>query len=408
MKYVVIVLSIVSLALAARVSGQKVAAGNSPDQRPAPRSLDSLQPEPVKDAGTHMVLSKPGGQPLDPILQILGTAPKEPPGEFLKQTPASEEPITVFQVLKNGDVLFGQNAGLKRHAADDPHTPLRADPSWSSPIDFWYDGQNRKLHVRSLLLTENGDAPDIGLRRSGDGTYPNGPPLASRRNQNLGIIHWMGWAADAGFDDRSAQIHARAAEDITSKGAGGTLHFATTPIGSTGAPVDRIIIASNGNIGIGAAAPAASLHVVRGTGAGFVEDYYSADALEPGDVVVIAPGADQLSVVKSTAAYDQKVVGVVSGDPAIRVTEYLGDPEQEHKFPRPNQFPVSVAGRVSIKVSAENGPIQPGDYLTSSSTPGVAMKATKKGAVVGKALESHSGESAGQIKMLADVTWFMP
>ena len=36
----------------------------------------------------------------------------------------------------------------------------------------------------------------------------------------------------------------------------------------------------------------------------------------------------------------------------------------------------------------ENGPIAAGDPLTSSSVPGVAMKATASGYVIGKALES--------------------
>jgi len=48
-------------------------------------------------------------------------------------------------------------------------------------------------------------------------------------------------------------------------------------------------------------------------------------------------------------------------------------------------------GIVPCKVSAENGPIQPGDLLVTSTTPGHAMKGTDRnlmlGAVVGKALE---------------------
>jgi len=45
---------------------------------------------------------------------------------------------------------------------------------------------------------------------------------------------------------------------------GGSLRFATSPSGTTGgsAPVDRMVIASNGDIGIGIAVPSAKLHVV--------------------------------------------------------------------------------------------------------------------------------------------------
>jgi hypothetical protein len=52
---------------------------------------------------------------------------------------------------------------------------------------------------------------------------------------------------------------------------------------------------------------------------------------------------------------------------------------------------VALAGRVPVKVSLENGPIEVGDLLTSaSSTPGVAMKATGPGRVIGMALEPLS------------------
>jgi len=52
---------------------------------------------------------------------------------------------------------------------------------------------------------------------------------------------------------------------------------------------------------------------------------------------------------------------------------------------------LALTGRVPVKVSTENGPIEPGDPLTSSSTPGVAMKATEPGDIIGTALEAYDG-----------------
>jgi hypothetical protein len=55
-----------------------------------------------------------------------------------------------------------------------------------------------------------------------------------------------------------------------------------------------------------------------------------------------------------------------------------------------NRVPVAVMGKVFCKVDASYGPIEMGDLLTSSATPGHAMKAAKPGrafgAVIGKAL----------------------
>jgi hypothetical protein len=54
--------------------------------------------------------------------------------------------------------------------------------------------------------------------------------------------------------------------------------------------------------------------------------------------------------------------------------------------------PLVLAGRVPVKVSLENGPIQNGDFLTASSTPGVAMRASDLGPTIGIALEAFNGE----------------
>ena len=64
---------------------------------------------------------------------------------------------------------------------------------------------------------------------------------------------------------------------------------------------------------------------------------------------------------------------------------------------------MAMMGIVPTKVSTENGPIERGDLLVSSSTPGYAMKGTDgtrmMGAVIGKALAPlHTGQ--GLIEVL--------
>ncbi|HVC08496.1 MAG TPA: hypothetical protein VNH15_00975, partial [Elusimicrobiota bacterium] len=55
--------------------------------------------------------------------------------------------------------------------------------------------------------------------------------------------------------------------------------------------------------------------------------------------------------------------------------------------------PLVLAGRVPVKVDLEGGPIKIGDYLTSSSRPGYAMKAAGPGPTVGIALENFGTKS---------------
>jgi hypothetical protein len=113
--------------------------------------------------------------------------------------------------------------------------------------------------------------------------------------------------------------------------------------------------------------------------------------IEKGSVVVIDedhPGRLKLS----TGAYDRKVAGIVSGargiQPGISMIQEDALEAGEN---------VSLSGRVYVKADTSAGPIGPGDLLTTSTTPGLAMKAAvhdkAQGAILGKAMTSlSSGE----------------
>jgi len=62
-----------------------------------------------------------------------------------------------------------------------------------------------------------------------------------------------------------------------------------------------------------------------------------------------------------------------------------------------------LAGRVPVKATTENGPIKIGDFLTTSSKPGYAMRCGDPsqctGAILGKALEPLE-EGRGVIEVL--------
>ncbi|MDO8530143.1 MAG: hypothetical protein Q7S10_01940, partial [bacterium] len=125
------------------------------------------------------------------------------------------------------------------------------------------------------------------------------------------------------------------------------------------------------------------------TGADLAESYYTTDpALMAGDVVAIDDSI-VAGVKKTSLAYDSKTLGVISSKPGL----VIGD--SSNVVDRP--VFVALAGRVPVKVSAENGAIKPGDYLTASSRPGVAMKATKAGAVIGQAITGFEGQGVGAV-----------
>lgn len=129
--------------------------------------------------------------------------------------------------------------------------------------------------------------------------------------------------------------------------------------------------------------------LVIDTGADLAEIYTTNDAsIEAGDVVSLDPTL-QAGMKKSQKAYDQSVLGIVSTKPGL----IIGSVDNEGI----NALPVALSGRVPVKISTENGKITAGDYLTTSSIPGVAMKSTKAGAIIGTAMMSFDSEGVGQI-----------
>lgn len=121
---------------------------------------------------------------------------------------------------------------------------------------------------------------------------------------------------------------------------------------------------------------------------------------EPGDVLVISTTADR-TVERSAGAYSTLVAGVYATRPGVLLTEEHIDTDIS------DMVPMGVVGVIPTKVCGENGPIQRGDLLVTSSLTGHAMKAdpdkVKPGQVIGKALESFSGQGTGKIRVLVNV-----
>ena len=69
---------------------------------------------------------------------------------------------------------------------------------------------------------------------------------------------------------------------------------------------------------------------------------------------------------------------------------------------------VGFVGQVYTRVANINGAIKPGDPLSSSSIPGVAVKAVGSGQIVGKALEEFNSDGVGKILVSVNVSWYDP
>lgn len=108
------------------------------------------------------------------------------------------------------------------------------------------------------------------------------------------------------------------------------------------------------------------------------------DKVDPGTVMSLDNDG---KLITSKQQYDKRVAGVISGAGNLKPGLILG-----RKSGCADKVPLALMGRVNCKVDAEYGPIEVGDLLTTSETPGYAMKASDPsrsfGAVIGKALRS--------------------
>jgi len=237
-----------------------------------------------------------------------------------------------------------------------------------------------------VLGSRDGGAESAGVYlHDGDGrpairVEGNGHVLGVKNDNNHDTVHmngrlgslWLGGGGQGG--------------DLFLKKAGGqdAVHLdgdnANLTMGGWG---------SGGNIFLREFGGSETIHIdgstgdIRLTNADCAEDFdVAAGTLaEPGTVMVLDNDA---RLRPSEQPYDRRVAGVVSGAgeyrPAI-VLDRHGD--------APGRQPIALVGKVYCKVDASQSPVEVGDLLTTSSTPGHAMKADPAraaGAVIGKAM----------------------
>ena len=145
---------------------------------------------------------------------------------------------------------------------------------------------------------------------------------------------------------------------------------------------DRMVIDTIGDVFMSGTLSVAKDVVLTGADCAEHFDLVADAQCEPGTVMAISTGG---ALDACTRAYDKKVAGIVSGAGSFRPGIVLDKRAGQDDRPA-----VALFGKVHCKVDAQFGPIEVGDMLTSSDTPGHAMKASDParafGAVVGKAL----------------------
>lgn len=230
-------------------------------------------------------------------------------------------------------------------------------------------------------------------------------------------VHWPSWNATAvpnismsgensalQWSSSPVALPGREYRWLALHGASGGLEFWHRSINSSTIPVQdsgwvkKATLGSDGSFDLAGSASVCSL-TIRG-GCDLAEPFpMKEEGVEKGSVVVIDdehPGRLKCS----TRAYDTRVAGIISGANGINPGIAL---HQEGTLDQGQN--VALTGRVYVRADAASGRINPGDLLTTSDTPGHAMKvadhAKAQGAILGKAM---TGLSAGKGMVLVLVT----
>ncbi|MEZ6243287.1 MAG: hypothetical protein R3B57_09610 [Phycisphaerales bacterium] len=165
---------------------------------------------------------------------------------------------------------------------------------------------------------------------------------------------------------------------------------------------------TGGRLGVGTNNPQAKLHVVGNArvnvleviGADVAERFPTTvdELLEPGTVIEIDP-ENPGHVRRATSPYSSLVAGVVSGAGGLPAGTVLGNMDGMEGAPA-----IALTGRVWVRCDASSGEIRPGDLLTTSGTPGHAMRVDDHGravgAVLGKAMSSLDQGETGLVLVL--------
>jgi hypothetical protein len=188
------------------------------------------------------------------------------------------------------------------------------------------------------------------------------------------------------YDDLAIQRHLTVVGDLMISGRIGVLGWSPTPrTAGWGGGIHTWDLEAEGTVW--------SRNGYQSGPRDLAENHYSDLDLSPGDLVRLDENRDRIML--SERPNHEFVVGIVSTKPGFLLNANDNSKDTEDGM---RAYPVALAGCVPCKVTDENGPINRGDLLTSSSTPGHAMKAKpiqiggleiyRPGTIIGKALDS--------------------
>lgn len=264
--------------------------------------------------------------------------------------------------------------------------------------------------VHGISTSGNGVAGESGSGRGVDGNSGSNYGVRGRSEANHGVVGWTGTSTHGeisgvfGHSTNGTGVTGRSVNYNGIKAITQSNEHAALAAGNEGGGpaiyaqggTQGIAAVFRGNVRVQSLDTGATI-IELGEGLDYAEGFDVLDeaGIEPGTVLVIdANRAGALRL--SREPYDRKVAGIVAGAGGLGSGVRLGSDQFD--------YDVALAGRVYCNVDATYGAIEAGDLLTTSPTPGYAMKVLDhdraQGAILGKAMEALEAGQKGQILVL--------
>jgi len=349
-------------------------------------------------------------------------AAQAPQPSWLLNGNAGTNPATNFVGTVDAQPLIFRTVGSERLRVDqNGHVGIgTTTPSGNLEVNGNWDGFSGALTLsgdrptirfsggpiagsQQWILHEGSDGPGFLGFLNGGTTGLWSPVMTLKPSGNVGVIgNWNGAEGALTLSGDKPTIRfsggpiAGSQQWILHEGSDGPGHLQFFNGGTTGAWSVVMTLTHDGNVGIGTNNPQAQLDVTGMTRTGVLQitggtdiaepfAITAAEAVKPGMVVAIDPERPgHLRI--ANKAYDRTVAGIVSGANGIHPGLTM---KQEGTAADKSIF-VALTGRVYCWADASYDPIEPGDLLTTSDTPGHATKVTDhtkaQGATIGKAM----------------------
>jgi len=275
-------------------------------------------------------------------------------------------------ILATSDLSGNANPTIEADATGINAIAIRGDATASTGSGIGVNGTSSAASGIGVSGQATGSGASIAVRGIASGTSGAGVVGSATASAGGTVGIWGFTSSPSGAAGQFENISAGGGNIIVGRSSSATVFRVTT-----GGDV-----AANGTYFCGSGAPAC-LQTGSADFAEAIETEGDKADYAPGDVLVIDPTAMR-RITHAAEPYSRRVAGIYSTRPAV-----LGGAADEEALK--TRVPVAVVGIVPCKVSAENGAIEIGDLLVTSSTPAHAMKGTDfsrmLGAIVGKALQ---------------------